>query len=83
MTPEAEQRRQHVLELVRKPNPVVDQNTPLASSGLIDSTALVDLQTKLEDLTQMHTPPGKVQPKDMDTIALRFATAQRVGKPGK
>jgi hypothetical protein len=26
---------------------------------------------------------GKVQPKDMNTIALMFATAQRVGKPRK
>jgi len=39
--------------------------------------ALVDLLVKLEDLTQMRIPTGKVQPKDMDTIALRFATAQR------
>ena len=45
--------------------------------------ALVDLLLKLEDLTHMRIPPGKVQPKDMDTIALMFATAQRVGKPRK
>jgi hypothetical protein len=31
----------------------------------------------------MRIPPGKVQPKDMDTIALMFATAQRVGKVRK
>ena len=83
MTPEARQMQQHIVELVRKPNLVLDENTPLVSSGLIDSMALVDLLVKLEDLTHMRIPPGKVHPKDMDTIALMFATAQRVGKPRK
>jgi acyl carrier protein len=80
MSPEALQMRDHIVELIRKPNLVIDENTPLVSSGLIDSMALVDLLIKLEDLTRMRIPPGKVQPKDMDTIALMFATAQRVGK---
>ena len=75
--------QQQVLELIRKPNLMIDENTPLVSSGLIDSMALVDLLLKLEDVTHMRIPPGKVQPKDMDTIALMFATAQRVGKPRK
>jgi acyl carrier protein len=61
----------------------LDENTPLVSSGLIDSMALVDLLQKLEDLTHTRIPPGKVQPKDLDTVALMFATAQRVGKPRK
>ena len=83
MTPEAQQMKEHILELIRKPGLAIDENTPLVSSGLIDSMALVDLLVKLEDLTRMRIPPGKVQPKDMDTIALMFATAQRVGKPRK
>jgi acyl carrier protein len=83
MTPEAQQMREHIAQLVRKPSLSIDENTPLVSSGLIDSMALVDLLLKLEDLTRMRIPPGKVQPKDMDTIALMFATAQRVGKPRK
>ena len=45
--------------------------------------ALVDLLLKLEDLTQMRIPVGKVQPKDLDTVTKTFATAQRVGKPKK
>jgi len=81
MSPEALQMREHIAELIRKPNLLVDENTPLVSSGLIDSMALVDLLHKLEDVTKLRIPPGKVQPKDMDTIALMFATAQRVGKP--
>jgi len=73
--------RQHLLQLIRKADLAIDENTPLVSSGLIDSMALVDLLVKLEDLTQLRIPPGKVQPKDMDTIVLMFATARRVGKP--
>ena len=83
MTPEAQQMREHIAQLIRKPNLLIDENTPLVSSGLIDSMALVDLLVKLEDITRMRIAPGKVQPKDMDTIALMFATAQRVGKPRK
>lgn len=78
-----EQMIAHVVELIRKPGLAVDENTRLVSSGLIDSMALVDLLLKLEDLTHLRIPPGKVQPKDMDTVALMFATAARVGKPRK
>ncbi len=81
MTPEAQQMALYVGELIRKPGVLIDEDTPLVSSGLIDSMALVDLLIKLEDLTHLRIPPGKVQPKDMNTIALMFATALRVGKP--
>ena len=81
MNREEQQMRQHLLQLIRKADLAIDENTPMVSSGLIDSMALVDLLVKLEDLTQLRIPPGKVQPKDMDTIVLMFATARRVGKP--
>ncbi|MGP0019573.1 MAG: acyl carrier protein [Candidatus Sulfotelmatobacter sp.] len=74
---------EHIARLIRKPGVALDENTPLVSSGLIDSMALVDLLLKLEDLTHMRIPAGKVQPKDLDTVAKMFATAQRVGKPRK
>jgi acyl carrier protein len=83
MTPEAQQMIEHIAQLIRKPNVTVDENTALVSSGLIDSMALVDLLLKLEDLTHMRIPAGKVQPKDMNTVALMFATAKRVGKSRK
>jgi acyl carrier protein len=83
MTPEAEQMKQHILALIRKPNITIEEDTPLVSSGLIDSMALVDLLLKLEDITHLRIPAGKVQPKDMNSIALMFATASRVGKPRK
>lgn len=83
MPTEAQLMIEHIVRLIRKPGMTIDENTPLVSSGLIDSMALVDLLLKLEDLVQMRIPAGKVQPKDMDTVAKMFATAQRVGKPRK
>ena len=83
MTAEAEQMIAHILSLIRKPAVTIDENTPLVSSGLIDSMSLVDLLLKLEDLTHKRIPAGKVQPKDMDTVAKMFATAERVGRPRK
>ena len=83
MTAEAQQMIEHIVHLIRKPSVTIDENTPLVSSGLIDSMALVDLLLKLEDLTHHRIPAGKVQPKDMNTVALMFLTAERVGKPRK
>ena len=72
-----------VREVMRRPDTHIEENSPLVSSGLIDSLALVDILMKLEDLTHTRIPAGKVQAKDMDTVELMFATAQRVGKPRK
>lgn len=83
MTPEAEQMIAHILDLIRKPGVTIDEHTPLVSSGLIDSMSLADLLLKLEDLTHKRIPAGKVLPKDMDTVAKMFATAERVGKQRK
>jgi len=83
MTAEQQQMVEHIIALIRKPGVAIDENTPLVSSGLIDSMALVDLLLKLEDLTHRRISAGKVQPKDMETVAKMFATAERVGKPRK
>ena len=83
MTAEAKQMIEHIVRLIRKPGVTIDENTPLVSSGLIDSMALADLVLTLEDLANVRIPAGKVQAKDMNTVAMMFATAQRVGKPRK
>ncbi len=83
MSEEAQQMIEHIVQLIRKPGVTVDENTALVSSGLIDWMSLIDLLVRLEDLTHMRIPAGKVQPKDLDTVAKMFATAQRVGKPRK
>jgi acyl carrier protein len=81
MSSGAQEMIEYILKLIRKPGATIDENTALVSSGLIDSMALVDVLVKLEDLTHRRIPAGKVQPKDMDTVAKMFATAERVGKP--
>jgi D-alanine--poly(phosphoribitol) ligase subunit 2 len=68
-------------ELLRRSDTQLDETTPLVSSGLIDSLMLVDVLLKLEELTNLRIPAGKVQAKDMDTVELMLATARRVGKP--
>jgi acyl carrier protein len=70
-------------EVIRRPGVAIDKSTPLVSSGLIDSLALVNVLFKLEDVTAMRIPAAKVKPKDMDTVELMFETAQRVGRPRK
>jgi len=80
MTTEAQQMLEQVAKLIRKPGLQLDENTPLVTSGLIDSMALVDLLLTLEDVTHKRIPAGKVQPKDMNTVALMLATAERVGR---
>ena len=83
MTAEEKQMIDYILKRIRKPNLAIDENTPLVSSGLVDSMALGDVVMTLEDLTHRRIPPGMVKPKDMDTVAKMFATAARVGKAGK
>ena len=83
MTPDEKQMIHYFVKRIRKPNLAIDENTPLVSSGLVDSMALADLLMKLEDLTHTRIPPGKVQPKDLDKVSLMFETARRVGKPVK
>lgn len=70
-------------QIIRRPGVQIGEDTPLVSSGLVDSFALVDILLKLEEVFQMRIPAGKVQAKDMDTIRLMLSTAQRVGKPRK
>jgi acyl carrier protein len=70
-------------EVIRRPGVEITEDTPLVSSGIIDSLALVNILLQLEDVTHMRIPAAKVQPKDMVTVALMFSTAQRLGKPRK
>ena len=83
MTEQERQMAEYIVRRIRKPGIKIDETTPLFSSGLVDSLALADVLVKLEDLTNTRIPPGMVQPKDLETVTLMFATAQRVGKPRK
>jgi acyl carrier protein len=72
-----------VNEIIRCPGTQIDEKTPLVSSGLIDSLALIDVLQKLEDLTNTRLPAGKIQANDLDTVESMFSTGERVGKPRK
>ena len=67
-------------QVIRKKGVSIEADTPLVSSGLVDSLALVDVLAEVERVTKMRIPAGKVQPKDMDTVNLMLATAARVGR---
>jgi len=80
MTEQTHQMMDYIVrEVIRRSDIQIDEDTPLVSSGLVDSLALVDILTRLEDITKMRIPAGKVRAKDVDTVRLMFVTAQRVG----
>jgi acyl carrier protein len=84
MNEQAQQIIDYILqEVVRRPGVEIHEDTPLVSSGLIESLELVHILAKLEDVTHRRIPAAKVRPKDMDTVNLMFATAQRLGRPRK
>jgi acyl carrier protein len=72
-----------ITEKVIKGKSQIDEDTPLVSSGLIDSFALIEIFLELQRITGRKVPASKVQPKDMDTVRLMLGTAERFGKPVK
>lgn len=83
MSEEEKKMVEYILRRIRKPALAITAQTPLVSSGLIDSMALGDVLLVLEDVTNTRIPPGRVKPKDLDTVAKMFETARRVGRPRK
>ncbi len=61
----------------------INEDTPLVSSGLIDSFALIEIFLELQKIAGRKVPASKVQAKDMDTVRLMFAMAEKFGKPAK
>jgi len=61
----------------------IDEDTPLVSSGLIDSFALIDIFLELQRIAGRKVPASKVQAKDMETVRTMFAMAEKFGKPAK
>ena len=61
----------------------INEDTPLVSSGLIDSFALIEIFLELQKITGRKVPASKVQAKDMDTVRLMFAMVEKFGKPAK
>jgi len=73
----------YIAEKVIKGKSEITEDTPLVSSGLVDSFALIEIFLELQRIARRKVPASKVQAKDMDTVRLMFATAERFGKPVK
>jgi acyl carrier protein len=73
----------YIAQKVIKGKAEINEDTPLVSSGLIDSFALIEIFLELQKISGRKVPAAKVQAKDMDTVRLMFATAGRFGKPVK
>jgi acyl carrier protein len=73
----------YIAEKVIKGKSEINEDTPLVSSGLVDSFALIEIFLELQRISGRKVPASKVQAKDMDTVRLMFATAERFGKPTK
>lgn len=50
-------------EVIRRPDTQITEDTPLVSSGLIDSLALVNILLKVEDVTHMRFLPERFSQK--------------------
>jgi hypothetical protein len=70
-------------KILRKPGLQLGIETPLVSSGLVDSFALVEALVELERITNLRIPAAKVAPADMDTVQKMFETAVKFGRPRK
>ena len=54
-------------------------DSPLVSSGLIDSFALVELVLEVERVTGRRIPRGKARPEHFETVRDMLAMAERIG----
>lgn len=73
----------YIMEKVIKGKSEINEDTPLVSSGMVDSFALIEIFLELQRIAGRKVPASKVQAKDMDTVRLMFATAERFGKQVK
>ena len=72
----------YIAEKVLKGKKVdLTEDTPLVSSGLVDSFAMIEIFLELQKVAGRKVPASKVQTKDMDTVRLMFAMAEKFGKP--
>jgi acyl carrier protein len=73
----------YIARKVIKGKSEINEDTPLVSSGLVDSFALIEIFLELQRIAGCKVPASKVQAKDLDTVRLMFSAAERFGKPAK
>ena len=81
LTPQLEEMLSYITTtVVRHANSAIDVDTPLFTSGLVDSFGLVDMLLQLETVVGVRIPAGRLRPSDVDTVRLMVAAAHRVGR---
>lgn len=63
-------------EYVDKPGTVIDENTPLITSGLVDSFSLVSLKVHLEDKYGIQLNDDEATADAFETVARIMALVQ-------
>ena len=82
ITEQMKQLTGYIAEKVLKGKKVdLTEDTPLVSSGLVDSFAMIEIFLELQKIAGRKVPASKVQAKDMDTVRLMFVMAEKFGKP--
>ena len=67
-------------KVLRQQDVQIDADTPLVSSGMVDSFSLIGTLLELEKLTNRRISPRLVEAQDLDTVHKMLQTAVRVGK---
>lgn len=63
--------------ILHNSNVRLDVHTPLISSGLVDSFAVIEVLQELENVTNRRISPADVAPADLDTVEKMLTTAER------
>jgi len=58
----------------------ISEDTPLVSSGILDSFAVIEVLQQLERVTNKRIRPTDVTLNDLETVTIMLTTAERVGK---
>ncbi len=66
-------------QIVADPEMKIGEDTPLVSTGVIDSFGLVEVLGELERVTRRRLPADRLSPEDFETVARMLETAERVG----
>ena len=77
MTDAARQLIEFISNTLLRGRAAVDENTPLVSSGLVDSLAQTELVLKLEEVTGKRFGPGSISPEDLETVSRMLDAAAR------
>ncbi len=64
-------------QIVKNSRLTITEDTPLVSSGLIDSFALIEVLLELERVTGRKIAPGRISPGDFETVRTMLAAAER------